>query len=123
MTSNNDDDNTDDQPPTAAAESDATTVLPPSTEAAPELAWSEDDGDADDAQPWREAWAGASIVVFIAALTAFAIAVVGWLSIQTHHDAPVAPAPSTMAAAALPPITAAPAPAPVRGLDRGRVTA
>jgi serine/threonine protein kinase, bacterial len=110
MTSS-DDDTGADQTATAAAENDATSVVPPPTEAAPELAWSEDDGDADDAQPWREAWGRASIFVFVAALMAFAIAVVGWFAVRAHHNHPVASTPSTTAAAALPPIASAP-PAP-----------
>jgi serine/threonine-protein kinase len=106
-----DNDNGDDLPPTVAAESDATTIVPPPTEAAPELAWSKDDGDADNAQPWHEAWGRTPIIVFIAALAAFAIAVVGWFSIRPHHNQHVASLPSTMAAAAPPPISTTP-PAP-----------
>src|ERR1700733_4009221 len=106
-----DNDNGDDQPPTVATESDATTIVPPPTEAAPELAWSKDDGDADNAQPWHEAWGRAPIIVFIAALAAFPIAVVGWFFIRPNHNQHVASLPSTMAAAALPPISTTP-PAP-----------
>jgi serine/threonine-protein kinase len=104
-------DNADEQAPTAAAENDATSIVPAPTEAAPELAWSQDDGDADNAQPWHEAQRRAPIIVFIAALAAFAIAVVGWFSVRPQHNQHVASLPSTMAAAALPPISTTP-PAP-----------
>ena len=47
MTSN--DDNADDQPATVVGDSsDATTVVPPPTEAAPELAWSADSSDGEN---------------------------------------------------------------------------
>jgi hypothetical protein len=36
-------DDTGDQPPTAAAGNDETIIVPPATEAAPELAWSSED--------------------------------------------------------------------------------
>jgi serine/threonine protein kinase, bacterial len=96
---------------TAGPANDETIIVSPVPAAPPELAWSADTEVIDDPRPWRDAWGRASIVVFIAALTALSIAVVGWFSIRSHHDTPAAPAPSTMAAAALPPMSTEP-PAP-----------
>ena len=65
----------DDQPATAAADNDATTIVPPPTEAAPELAWSADSGDQGDlfrvnpekGPTWRDRlrWAAVAAAVLL----------------------------------------------------------
>ncbi len=62
----NDDTEAGDQP-TVAAESDATTVVPPPTEAAPELAWSQEVPEtAPLIRPWRSVWVLAGVGVLCA---------------------------------------------------------
>ena len=69
-----------DQPPTAAAgDGDATTFVPPPTQAAPELAWS----NADDAgfiqrQLWRLTWGHVAVLLACAGVVALTISFVAW---------------------------------------------
>ncbi|WP_407687580.1 DUF732 domain-containing protein [Mycobacterium sp. HUMS_1102779] len=66
----------------------ATAVVPPSTQAAPELAWSLDDGEAMPVErhSWRMAWAQAAVFAALGALCAFAIGAVGWVLVRGHED-------------------------------------
>ncbi len=67
----------------------ATAVVPPSTQAAPELAWSlDDDGEAMPVErhSWRLAWAQAAVFVALGAVCAFAIGAVGWVLVRGHDD-------------------------------------
>lgn len=66
----------------------ATAAVPPSTQAAPELAWSLDD---DEAMPverhsWRLAWVQAAVFVTLGAVSAFAVGAVGWVLVRGHDD-------------------------------------
>ncbi len=67
----------------------ATAVVPPSTQAAAELAWSlDDDGEAMPVErhSWRLAWAQAAVFVALGAVCAFAIGAVGWVLVRGHDD-------------------------------------
>jgi hypothetical protein len=67
--------------PTVAGESDATTIVPGPTQAAPELAWSQDDGEDDDESTWRHALMDAAKPLFAFALIAVvAVGVGAWLT-------------------------------------------
>jgi hypothetical protein len=112
MTSN--DNNAANQPATTAADSaettagrahDETTVVPPVTVAAQELAWSADTEVIE--QPWVPVLGQAAVMVAIGAAVAVVIGILGWVAF--HPDSPAVSVPSTMPAAALPPISA-PAP-------------
>jgi len=68
---------------------DATTIVPPPTEAAPELAWSlADDVDTVrvERQSWGLAWGHAAVFLSIGTVVALVIAVVGWTIVRSHHD-------------------------------------
>jgi serine/threonine-protein kinase len=121
------DDNADDQPTTAAADNDETTIVPPATEAAPELAWSSEDyTEAGPTEPApsvgrRSAWRWGVVVVAVA--LPLAVITVGAVILLGDNRAPVAaapappPAPSTREASA-PPASAPAAIAPLNGKYR-----
>jgi hypothetical protein len=104
---------------TAIPADDATGIVTQAGVQLDQLAYSEEKpGDADTegpvSQPWREAWASSAVIVFIAALVAFVVAVIGWVSTHTdEHNVPSLPTvtTSTLPAVMLPPLTAAPPPA------------
>jgi len=84
-----DDDNAAEQQTVAADDIGVTTVAPPSTEAAPELAWSLDDDDETvpvERQSWGLAWAQAAVFVSIGAVFAVVIGAVGWVLVRAHDD-------------------------------------
>jgi hypothetical protein len=87
-------DDTDDQPPTAAADIDGTTIVPPPTEAAPELAWSSEDyiEAVDQRSAWRWGVVVVAIVLPLAAITVGAVILIG----HKHAPAASAPAPPPM---------------------------
>jgi Protein of unknown function (DUF732) len=90
---------------TAGAADDATEVVTQIGVQLDKLAYSsEEPRDADVkgsvSRPWREAWAGSAVFVFIAALAAFVVA-----HTDVHVDAPTS---TTMPASKIPPITAPP---------------
>lgn len=92
-----------------------TELLPPTTQAAPELAWADDDVTAwtDDVDPsWRAAAISVAPILFIlAAITAIAVAVGATVVLLRHESAPPAPAPvSVIPAAALPHVQPTPDP-------------
>lgn len=94
--------------PTVAGESDATSIVPPPTQAAPELAWSLEEPSAEmPTQPWRSAWVMAAGVLACAAVIAVVVTIVG-LVIDDRHDGDVPQLPATDATPQL-----APAPAPL----------
>jgi hypothetical protein len=110
-----DDNNAANQPATAAADSaettagpanDETTVVPPVPAAVPLLAWSvdEDETVAVERPSWASVWGQATVLLTLAAAVAVVIGLLGWLAVH-RDDAPVVPPPSTMPAAALPPIS------------------
>jgi hypothetical protein len=71
------------------AGNDETTVVPPSTDAGPELAWSlADDLDTVpvERQPWGLAWGQAAVFLSIGAVVALVIAVVGRTIGRSDHD-------------------------------------
>jgi hypothetical protein len=83
---------------------DVTELVPDITQAAPtEMAWSEDDENAEDDEsghhPWREALAGATPVLFIVAMVTLVVAVVGFIWIEQnrhqHGSQTTAATPST----------------------------
>lgn len=79
---------------TVAGENDATTIVPPPTQAAPELAWSAADDESESTpRPWRSVWAVAGVGVLCAVVTAVAIAAFG-MGGTTKGTAPRALAPS-----------------------------
>jgi len=90
------DDNDADQPPTAAAgDGDATTFVPPPTQAAPELAWS----NADDAgfiqrQLWRLTWGHVAVLLACAGVVALTISFVAWALTRMHENT-TKPQPAT----------------------------
>ncbi|HKI42032.1 MAG TPA: hypothetical protein VKA66_17055 [Mycobacterium sp.] len=114
-----DDDNGDDQPPTATAERDATTIVPPLTEAAPDLAWSaEDKTEEIQRQSWRLTWGHAAVLLACTGVVALAIGFAGWALVRMHDDAamprPVTNPPTSWAATPPPawmPTTPTPPPA------------
>lgn len=126
MPTNNDED---EQPPTTAAgaadetkigpAADETELVAPLTVPASELAWSRDqDSDTGGDYSWGRAAERASIIVLGAAAVAVVIGLLTWLGFHLlDHQAKPTAAPDTarsvtmVPAAALPPITAAPAPA------------
>ena len=113
-------DNADDQPATAAADGDATTVVPPPTQAAPDLAWSkEDDAGFIQRQLWRLTWGHVAVLLACAGVVALTISFVAWALTRMHHDAaappPVTNPPTSWAAPPPPawmPPTATPTPLP-----------
>lgn len=86
--------------PTVAGESDATTIVPPATQAAPQLAWSAADDEPESAfRPWRSVWVVAGVGVLCAVVAAVAITAVGMggttkLTAPPGALAPSAPPPS-----------------------------
>lgn len=120
----------DDELATAAGPcDDATVIVPPPSEVAPDLAWAADDDDEDDesvsggapsvpaetlAVPWGLVWGIAAAVMVVTILTASAIWLVGVYansripSVQGNPVATADPAPTTMPATALPPISSEP---------------
>ncbi len=83
-----------DQPPTAA-DGDATTFVPPPTQAAPDLAWSKEDGAGDiQRQLWRLTWGHVAVLLACAGVVTLTISFVGWALMRMHHDA-AAPRPVT----------------------------
>jgi len=85
------------QPPTVAAgdDGDATTLVPPPTQAAPDLAWSkEDDAGFIQRQLWRLTWGHVAVLLACAGVVALTISFVGWALMRMHHDA-AAPGPVT----------------------------
>lgn len=74
------------QLPTAAApaaDGDATTFVPPPTQAAPDLAWSQENEYPDDPPSWTKAWLIAAAILVPLAVVAAVIAVPRWVS---HRD-------------------------------------
>lgn len=88
----------DEQPPTAAGDNDETAIVPPPTEAAPELAWSSEDyTEAGPTKPeahvdQRSAWRWAAVVAVVA-LPLAAVAV-GAIILFGHKSAPAASVPA-----------------------------
>lgn len=94
MTSNDHD--TDNAPTSAGSgATDETTVVPTPPAAALELAWSlgdDDDTEPAERQSWGLAWGHAAVVLSIAAVVAFVIAIVGWTIMRSGHDSQPLPA-------------------------------
>jgi hypothetical protein len=87
-----------------------TTIVPPPTAAgAPALAWSVDEDDTVPFRSWSSAWGTATVMVALAAAVAVVIGLLGWIAFHQDGPAPVS-VPSTMPAAALPPISTEPTP-------------
>lgn len=103
---------------TAPGAGDAETeIVPPPTQAAPELAWSAEDETTEIRdRSWRSAWSRAAAFVVVGVLIACAVGVTTWLLLRANHPAKPAVAASAAAStapqAALPPSTTAP-PQPV----------
>ena len=71
----------------------ATAIVAPPTQAAPELAWSLDDGAATPVErhSWRLAWAQAAVFAALGAVCAFAVGAVGWVLVGVHDVSRQAP--------------------------------
>jgi hypothetical protein len=104
----------DSAPPTGGnGPSDETEIVPPVTQAAPEQAWSAEEPEPELDGSWHAAFSKAALPLFVAAVVAFGIVVVGWLMIDNRReDTPVA---APLPAAALPPISTIPAKAVLDG--------
>jgi hypothetical protein len=89
-----------------------TTVVPPAAAPAPVLAWSVDEDETVPVvgQSWASVWVRAAAMVAIAAAAAVVIGILGWVAVR--QDGPAPSIPSTMPAAALPPITSTREPLP-----------
>jgi hypothetical protein len=99
-----------DYPETAAGPAnDETTVVPPVPAAVPLLAWSVDEDDTAplEHRSWSSVWGTATVMVTLAAAVAVVIGLLGWIAFHQDSPAPVS-VPSTMPAAALPPISTEP---------------
>lgn len=59
---------------------DATEIVPAPTEAAPELAWSQENEQPHDLQPWVRTWLIAAAILVVLGLIAAVIAVPRWMS-------------------------------------------
>jgi Domain of unknown function (DUF4189) len=82
-----------------------TAIVAPVTQLAPMLAWSVDEDETVQLHhSWASVWGQATVLVTLAAAVAVVIGILGWLGFR-RDDAPVVPPPSTMPAAALPPIS------------------
>jgi hypothetical protein len=83
-----------------------TTIVPPVTVAPPLLAWSVDEDDAVpfEHRSWASVWGTAGVLVALAAAVAVVIGLLGWIAFHQDSPTPVS-VPSTMPAAALPPIS------------------
>jgi Protein of unknown function (DUF732)/Domain of unknown function (DUF4189) len=82
-----------------------TAIVAPVTQLAPMLAWSVDEDETVQLHhSWASVWGQATVMVALAAAVAVVIGILGWLGFR-GDDAPVVPPPSTMPAAALPPIS------------------
>lgn len=109
MTSN------DDSAPTSAGTGPEheTTIVPPPTEAAPELAWSDEtEAPAQGSQrTWRITWISTAALILSTAVLAGVVGLIGWVvrPAPTAH-APTVPSPSTVTVQAAPPISAAQSP-------------
>ena len=83
-----DDDLADEQPATSAAGNDETTVVPPATEAAPDLAWSsEDDTEVIQRQSWGLTWGRAAVLLAATSVVALAVGFGGWALVRMHDEA------------------------------------
>ncbi len=81
--------------PTVAGESDATTIVPPATQAAPQLAWSQDADEDDDESTWRHVLMDAAKPLFAFALIAVvAVGVGAWLTFGRDAARPPTSAPT-----------------------------
>jgi hypothetical protein len=91
---------------TAGPANDETTVVPPVPAAVPLLAWSVDEDDTAplEHRSWSSVWGTATVMVTLAAAVAVVIGLLGWIAFHQDSPAPVS-VPSTMPAAALPPIS------------------
>jgi hypothetical protein len=85
-----------DQPLTvAAAENDATTIVPPPTEAAPDLAWSsEDETEVIPRQSWGLTWGRAAVLLAATGVVALAVGFGGWALVRMHDES-ASPGPVT----------------------------
>jgi hypothetical protein len=82
-----------------------TTIVPPAAAPAPALAWSVgEDETVQLHQSWSSVWGTATVMVTLAAAVAVVIGLLGWIAFHQDSPAPVS-VPSTMPAAALPPIS------------------
>jgi hypothetical protein len=81
-----------------------TTIVPPAPAAVPLLAWSVDEDETVplEHRSWASVWGTATVLLSLAAAVAVVIGILGWVAVR--QDAPVV-TPSTMPAAALPPIS------------------
>jgi hypothetical protein len=90
---------------TAGPANDETIIVAPMPAASPLLAWSVDE---DDTVPlhrsWASVWGTATVMVTLAAAAAVVIGLLGWIAFHQDSPTPVS-VPSTMPAAALPPIS------------------
>lgn len=115
MTTNHEQDD-DEQPPTAAAAdsddtelgpaADETEVVPPVTEAAPELAWSHEEAPTEAMpRPWRSAWVLAGIGMACAVVIALVVVGIGMMVHRDHAPTRPQAAPlPTRASPAKPPV-------------------
>jgi hypothetical protein len=84
---------------------DKTVIVPPVAAPAPALAWSVDEDETVPMhQSWASVWGRAAVMVTLAAAVAVVIGLLGWIAFHQDSSAPVS-VPSTMPAAALPPIS------------------
>jgi hypothetical protein len=91
---------------TAGPANDETIIVAPMPAASPLLAWSVDEDDTVplDHRSWSSVWGTATVMVTLAAAVAVVIGLLGWIAFHQDSPAPVS-VPSTMPAAALPPIS------------------
>jgi hypothetical protein len=82
---------------------DETAIVPP-VPVSPMLAWSVDEDDTVPFRSWSSVWGTATVMVTLAAAVAVVIGLLGWIAFHQDSPAPVSE-PSTMPAAALPPIS------------------
>jgi hypothetical protein len=85
---------------------DETAIVPP-VPVSPMLAWSVDEDDTAPSyrQSWASTWGRAAVMVALGGAVAVVIGILGWMAIDQDSPAPVYSPPSTMPAAALPPIS------------------
>ena len=77
----------DGQPPTIAAGNDETTLVPPPTEAAPDLAWSsEDETEVIQRQSWGLTWGRAAVLLAGTGVVALAVGFGGWALLRMHDE-------------------------------------
>jgi serine/threonine-protein kinase len=96
------DDDADGHPATVAAGNDETTVVPPPTEAAPDLAWSsEDETEVIQRQSWSLTWGRAAVLLACTGVVALAVGLGGWALVGMHNaelPRPVTNPPTSWAA-------------------------